>query len=240
MQSPVRASREEYFRHLVSAYTQPHPPTQLYHYHHETHPRPSALELPDLPTTVSTMHMYCGLKLTGSLTDGSHRRKKCDKNRPACDRCLAGGFRCLGYDHIPTSARPKQPKASTSKQASASSLRAPSVRDPHNRLGSPAYNTYRQPSDATDSGTSDIGDLSPRQLSSSGSIPVTPSVSLIGLGVLGCGKFGHPHTHAKFPSSLTYPWRLRRGLSLSRYLQGKFVPDICHLHQCCLNLYRVL
>ncbi|KAH7335987.1 hypothetical protein B0J17DRAFT_60711 [Rhizoctonia solani] len=28
------------------------------------------------------------------------RRKKCDQGRPACQRCMKGGFECLGYDHI--------------------------------------------------------------------------------------------------------------------------------------------
>ncbi|KAH7335980.1 hypothetical protein B0J17DRAFT_668598 [Rhizoctonia solani] len=28
------------------------------------------------------------------------RRKKCDQGRPACHRCIEGGYDCLGYDHI--------------------------------------------------------------------------------------------------------------------------------------------
>ncbi|QRV82580.1 Fungal specific transcription factor domain [Ceratobasidium sp. AG-Ba] len=28
------------------------------------------------------------------------RRKKCDKIRPACERCIKGGYVCLGYDHL--------------------------------------------------------------------------------------------------------------------------------------------
>ncbi|ELU42967.1 fungal zn(2)-Cys(6) binuclear cluster domain-containing protein [Rhizoctonia solani AG-1 IA] len=113
--------------------------------------------------------------LPSSCLTCRQRRKKCDKNRPACDRCLVGGFRCLGYDHIPTSSNPKQPRASTSKQAATSSLRAPSIRDPKNRLGSPGYNSYRHSS--TDSGTSDTGDLSPRQLSSMHTTPAARGLS---------------------------------------------------------------
>ncbi|CAE6472980.1 unnamed protein product [Rhizoctonia solani] len=113
--------------------------------------------------------------LPSSCLTCRQRRKKCDKNRPACDRCLVGGFRCLGYDHIPTSSNPKQPRASTSKQAATSSLRAPSIRDPKNRLGSPGYNSYRHSS--TDSGTSDTGDLSPRQLSSMHTTPAARAPS---------------------------------------------------------------
>ncbi|KAJ1305692.1 hypothetical protein OPQ81_010429 [Rhizoctonia solani] len=115
--------------------------------------------------------------LPSSCLTCRQRRKKCDKSRPVCERCLAGGFRCLGYDHIPASTGPKQPKASTSKQATASSLRAPSTRDPKNRLGSARHNSYRKTSDATtDSGTSDPGDLSPKQLSSSSSMQTTPTL----------------------------------------------------------------
>ncbi|KAH7322348.1 hypothetical protein B0J17DRAFT_772756 [Rhizoctonia solani] len=113
--------------------------------------------------------------LPSSCLTCRQRRKKCDKNRPACDRCLAGGFRCLGYDHIPASTGPKQPRASTSKQATTSSLRAPSTRDPKNRLGSPSYHNYRTISDGTaDSGMSE-GDLSPKQPSSS--MQTTPTLS---------------------------------------------------------------
>ncbi|CAE6530533.1 hypothetical protein RSOLAG22IIIB_10869 [Rhizoctonia solani] len=114
--------------------------------------------------------------LPSSCLTCRQRRKKCDKNRPACDRCLAGGFRCLGYDHIPTSSGPKQPRASTSKQATTSSLRAPSIRDPNNRLGSPSYHKYRHISTTTtDSGASEEG-LSPKQLSGS-SVQTTPALS---------------------------------------------------------------
>ncbi|CEL56426.1 hypothetical protein RSOLAG1IB_07813 [Rhizoctonia solani AG-1 IB] len=28
------------------------------------------------------------------------RRKKCDLVRPCCERCLKGGYECLGYEHI--------------------------------------------------------------------------------------------------------------------------------------------
>ncbi|CAE6388994.1 unnamed protein product [Rhizoctonia solani] len=114
--------------------------------------------------------------LPSSCLTCRQRRKKCDKNRPVCERCLVGGFKCLGYDHIPTSNGPRQPKASTSKQATSSSLRAPSTRDPKNRLGSPRYNIYRNASDATtDSGTSE-GDLSPKQPSSR-RMQTTPTLS---------------------------------------------------------------
>ncbi|CAE6455510.1 unnamed protein product [Rhizoctonia solani] len=115
--------------------------------------------------------------LPSSCLTCRQRRKKCDKNRPACDRCLVGGFRCLGYDHIPASTGPKQPKASTSKQAAASSLRVPSTRDPKNRLGSPGYNNYRNISDATtDSGTSDLESRGGFSLSQS-STQTTPALS---------------------------------------------------------------
>ncbi|KAF8748470.1 hypothetical protein RHS01_10806 [Rhizoctonia solani] len=132
-----RESRTSTSDALIAASTLPHPRYCIFIFTHEAHPGP-------LPSSCLTCRQ---------------RRKKCDKNRPACDRCLVGGFRCLGYDHIPTSSNPKQPRASTSKQAATSSLRAPSIRDPKNRLGSPGYNSYRHSS--TDSGTSDTGDLSP-------------------------------------------------------------------------------
>ncbi|CAE6472890.1 unnamed protein product [Rhizoctonia solani] len=34
------------------------------------------------------------------------RKKKCDEKRPKCDRCLLGGFECLGYDHRGTTRTP--------------------------------------------------------------------------------------------------------------------------------------
>ncbi|KAF8594327.1 hypothetical protein BDV93DRAFT_529383 [Ceratobasidium sp. AG-I] len=40
-----------------------------------------------------------------------HRRKKCDEVKPVCDRCVSGGFMCLGYG-------PREPKASSSKKPS--------------------------------------------------------------------------------------------------------------------------
>jgi hypothetical protein len=30
---------------------------------------------------------------------GTTRRKKCDEGRPRCERCVRGGFECLGYEH---------------------------------------------------------------------------------------------------------------------------------------------
>ncbi|CAE6502657.1 unnamed protein product [Rhizoctonia solani] len=36
---------------------------------------------------------------TGCLTC-KRRKKKCDEKRPQCNRCLLGGFDCLGYAHI--------------------------------------------------------------------------------------------------------------------------------------------
>ncbi|KAF8689096.1 Fungal specific transcription factor domain, partial [Rhizoctonia solani] len=35
---------------------------------------------------------------TGCLTC-KNRRKKCDEGRPRCERCVRGGFECLGYEH---------------------------------------------------------------------------------------------------------------------------------------------
>lgn len=35
----------------------------------------------------------------GSQLSPLVRHKKCDRGRPACERCTAGGFECLGYGH---------------------------------------------------------------------------------------------------------------------------------------------
>ncbi|CAE6502647.1 unnamed protein product [Rhizoctonia solani] len=40
------------------------------------------------------------------------RKKKCDEKKPGCDRCLLGGFDCLGYGHL------KAASASTSQRES--------------------------------------------------------------------------------------------------------------------------
>ncbi|KAJ1305728.1 hypothetical protein OPQ81_010461 [Rhizoctonia solani] len=40
------------------------------------------------------------------------RKKKCDEKKPRCERCLLGGFDCLGYAHLGTA------NASTSKRGS--------------------------------------------------------------------------------------------------------------------------
>ncbi|KAG8729074.1 hypothetical protein FRC11_009544, partial [Ceratobasidium sp. 423] len=34
------------------------------------------------------------------VNNASTRKKKCDEKKPECDRCLSGGFDCLGYAHL--------------------------------------------------------------------------------------------------------------------------------------------
>ncbi|KAG8708929.1 hypothetical protein FRC08_018637 [Ceratobasidium sp. 394] len=41
------------------------------------------------------------------------RSKKCDKSRPACERCIVGGFDCLGYDHPEEGPRDSDVRRST-------------------------------------------------------------------------------------------------------------------------------
>ncbi|KAG8678520.1 hypothetical protein FRC08_017699, partial [Ceratobasidium sp. 394] len=43
---------------------------------------------PNRPGPVGTSCLTC-----------RHRRKKCDRTRPFCERCRVGGFACLGYDN---------------------------------------------------------------------------------------------------------------------------------------------
>ncbi|CAE6463414.1 unnamed protein product [Rhizoctonia solani] len=45
------------------------------------------------------------------------RRKRCDQGRPACNRCLDGGYDCLGYDHIQRR-KAAEPYAGTSQYGS--------------------------------------------------------------------------------------------------------------------------
>ncbi|CAE7186270.1 unnamed protein product [Rhizoctonia solani] len=42
----------------------------------------------------------------------SNRHKSCDKRQPECDRCLKGGYECLGYGHIrsTTGSKSKRPR----------------------------------------------------------------------------------------------------------------------------------
>ncbi|KAJ1307416.1 hypothetical protein OPQ81_001518 [Rhizoctonia solani] len=59
---------------------------------------------------------------TGCLTC-KNRRKKCDEGRPRCERCVRGGFECLGYEHHsrrPPGGGPGLDQAQSSAPASSS------------------------------------------------------------------------------------------------------------------------
>ncbi|CEL53633.1 hypothetical protein RSOLAG1IB_06488 [Rhizoctonia solani AG-1 IB] len=36
------------------------------------------------------------------------RHKRCDKRQPECERCVKGGYDCLGYNHIRPTSRHRQ------------------------------------------------------------------------------------------------------------------------------------
>lgn len=46
------------------------------------------------------------------------RRKKCDEGRPRCERCVRGGFECLGYEHNRRTTNVPTPASSTESPGS--------------------------------------------------------------------------------------------------------------------------
>lgn len=54
---------------------------------------------------------------TGCLTC-KNRRKKCDEGRPRCERCVRGGFECLGYEHNRRTTNVPTPASSTESPGS--------------------------------------------------------------------------------------------------------------------------
>lgn len=50
------------------------------------------------------------------------RRKKCDEGRPRCERCVRGGFECLGYEHNRRTTNAPTPASSTTSPGSSDPL----------------------------------------------------------------------------------------------------------------------
>ncbi|KAF8604508.1 hypothetical protein BDV93DRAFT_90085 [Ceratobasidium sp. AG-I] len=65
---------------------------------------------------------------TGCLTC-KNRRKKCDEGRPRCERCVRGGFECLGYEHNRRTTNVPTPASSTASPGSGDPMQSTSPND---------------------------------------------------------------------------------------------------------------